>query len=102
MMKVSRRGFITQASMVGAVAAVGTFAAVPTAQAAIRPERSNAHPEPATASHSADTTTGDVVVHIRNASTGEVSVMTGTSEYVVTDHRLVASVLAKLPSAARH
>jgi hypothetical protein len=88
MKEVSRRGFITQASVVGA-AVVGVSSLPVAARAADSagspPSDLNIHgPVPE-----------DVVVHIRDAKTSEVAIIAGEEEFVYNDAKLVSSVLSK-------
>lgn len=82
---VSRRGFLTRAS-VGA-AAVGVISAVPHLG-------TGAHETEAEASHAApETLAAPMVAHVRDFGSGEVSVMSGTTERIVRDPKLVARLL---------
>lgn len=94
MKEVTRRGFITRASVVGAVAVTGLAglpgrasaapAAAGAAAAGSSPDRRPSGPVPQ-----------DVVVHIRDANSSEVALIAGTEEYVYHDPKLVSSVLSK-------
>jgi hypothetical protein len=98
MKEVSRRGFITRASVVGvgAAAAVTGIASLPTAADAA---------ESKTAPDSDRKIDGpapqDVVVHIRDAKTSEVALIAGTEEYIFHDKQLVSSVLRKFNKSAK-
>ncbi len=92
MKEVTRRGFITRASVVGAVAVTGlaslpggaSAAPAATAVAGSGPDRKPSAPAP-----------HDVVIHIRDANSSEVALIAGTEEYVYHDPKLVSSVLSK-------
>ena len=91
MKEVSRRGFITQASVVGAAAAVAGFATLPSAAEASQKSSRT----PVTPTHAfKGPVPEDVVLHIRDAHKGEVAVIAGYDEVVFTDHRLVSSILS--------
>lgn len=95
MNEVTRRGFITKASVVGAAAAVGGIAAAPTAQAA-------ASAAPAAPDHRlSGRPPEDVVLHIRDAKTSEVALIAGDEEFVFHDRQLVSSVLHKLNKSTK-
>jgi hypothetical protein len=104
---ISRRGFLTKASVVAAAGAAATVAAtsgIATAQSllasapAITPALA-----PAAANDDTDVSAvgSDVVAHVRNASRGEVSVMVGEREIVYTDRALVARLLKGARQAGR-
>jgi hypothetical protein len=89
MTEVTRRGFLTRASVVGigAAAVASGLGSVPGAADAAESHRpSDGHidgPAP----------DQDVFVHIRDTKTGEVAIIAGTSEHVFHDRKFVASVL---------
>lgn len=100
MKEVSRRGFITKASVVGAAAAVAGFASLPaTADASQKSSPSKAPGAPTTTIKGA--VPDDVVLHIRDARKGEVAVIAGYDEVVFTDHRLVSSILKHAASGPK-
>ena len=90
MAEISRRGFL--ASGAGAAAAGVAVAALP----ALGGEAAAATlvPSGAGASVADVEAIGAWVVHIRDASDGEVSVFTGESEHVFHDPALVARIIA--------
>jgi hypothetical protein len=77
--EVSRRGFIVQASVVGAAAAAGGLAALPTLSSE---RRVGSGPAPES-----------LVLHVRNIETAEVALLAGTEEIVYRDKQLVSSLL---------
>jgi hypothetical protein len=89
MKEVTRRAFITRASVVGVgAAAVATgLASVPGAADAAEGRRSSDDRIDGPAPQQ------DVFVHIRDAKTGEIAIIAGESEHVFHDRKLVASVL---------
>lgn len=85
MANVTRRGFIVKTST--GVATIGALLAAPgLGQAA----EMWAAPEMAA---SDGKFSGPIVAHVRNASTGEVAVMSGTREFVFHDRKLVARLI---------
>lgn len=96
MQEVSRRGFIVQASAVGAAAAVATV--VPLSK---QPATATAAAEPVSAAKINGPVPDDMVVHIRDPKTGEVALIAGHEEVVYTDARLVSSVLSKFSSRTK-
>jgi hypothetical protein len=96
---MTRRGFLTKAS----VAAAGGVAATMAAASGIAAVEGLLASAPAVApavapvlpANDDDVTPlgTDVVAHVRNASTGEVSVMAGEREVVIHDRALVAKLL---------
>lgn len=95
MKEVSRRGFITKASVVGAAAAVGGLASTSAAEA--KPGISPAAPDHRLSGSAPQ----DVVLHIRDAKTSEVALIAGSEEYVFHDRQLVSSVLHKLNKSTK-
>ncbi len=94
MKEVTRRGFITQASAVGAAAAVAGI--VPTGADAVQSTSS-----PASDLKIHGPVPEDVVVHIRDAKTSEVALIAGHEEFVYHDARLVSSVLSKFNKSTK-
>jgi len=93
MAEVTRRVFLGTGA--GAAAAGVAFAAVPGLATAAGAETVRTAPGvSATGSTPAAVGDGEYVVHVRNASTGEVSVLNGENEIVFTDPQLVARVVA--------
>jgi hypothetical protein len=90
MAKLTRRGFIKQAS-VGA-AAVGALSAVPV----LGTSRAFAHPSPASPDVQAVEHQGPIIAHIRDAKSGEVSIYVGTREVVIHDLELVSRLVKAL------
>ena len=89
MKHISRRGFITQASVVGAAAAIG----VPALSSGANAADSSSSPPSDLKIHGP--VPDDVVVHIRDARTSEVALIAGEDEFVYHDAKLVSSVLSK-------
>ena len=96
MKEVTRRGFITQASVVGAAAAVAGIASMPTGADAVRSTSS-----PASDLKIHGPVPEDVVVHIRDAKTSEVALIAGHEEFVYHDAKLVSSVLSKFNKSTK-
>ena len=94
MAEVTRRVFLGTGA--GAAAAGVAFAAVPGLATAAGAETIAAGrgPTAAPAATPTDVGDGEYVVHVRNARTGEVSVLNGENEVVFTDPQLVARVVA--------
>lgn len=92
MKEVSRRGFITQASVVGAAAAVGVTGLASSASATDTSATAAHPPSDLRINGSAPE---DVVVHIRDARTSEVAIIAGEDEFIYHDAKLVSSVLSK-------
>jgi hypothetical protein len=89
MTDVSRRAFLTRVSVVGvgaAAVATGLGSVTGAADAAEARRSSDGQIEGPVPQH-------DVFLHIRDAKTGEVAIIAGTSEHVFRDRKLVASVL---------
>lgn len=101
MKEVTRRGFITQASVVGAAAAVVGISSMPSSASAA--QTTNSSPTHATASDLAirGSAPEDVVIHIRDAKTSEVALIAGHEEYVYHDAKLVSSVLSKFNKSTK-
>jgi hypothetical protein len=96
MKEISRRGFITQASVVGAAAAVVGISSLPTGAGAA--EGASSPPSDLKIQGSAPE---DVVVHIRDAKTSEVALIAGEEEFVYHDAKLVSSVLSKFNKSTK-
>ena len=92
MKEVTRRGFITQASVVGAAAAVVGISSMPLPAPRRAESRSSS---PASDLRINGPVPEDVVVHIRDAKTSEVALIAGEDEFVYHDAKLVSSVLSK-------
>jgi hypothetical protein len=99
---MSRRGFLTKSSMAAAtgaaVAAAASTGLLSVQNVLAAPAQTAATAAPTEADMAA--VGSDVVAHVRNASTGEISVMVGEHEVVTTDRALVARLL-KSARAAR-
>jgi hypothetical protein len=94
----SRRSMLRGAGAAGAVglaAAVGVGAASGIAAAATRPAADNR--AAAGAEHSDGAAGAPVVVYLRDATSGELDIFSGTSHTVIRDHALAA----RLTSAVR-
>lgn len=102
MKEVTRRGFITQASVVGAAAAVVGMSSMPSSASAAQSTSgaSSAH-EPASDVAIRGSAPEDVVIHIRDAKTSEVALIAGHEEYVYHDAKLVSSVLSKFNKSTK-
>jgi hypothetical protein len=96
MKEVTRRGFITQASVVGAAAAVVGVSSLPMGASAA--ESTSSPPSDLKINGSAPE---DVVVHIRDAKASEVAIIAGEEEFVYHDARLVSSVLSKFNKSTK-
>ncbi len=95
MKEVTRRGFITKASVVGAAAAVGGLASTSAAEA-------TQAKTPAVPDHRlSGSAPEDVVLHIRDQKTSEVALIAGDKEFVFHDRQLVSSVLNKLNKSSK-
>jgi hypothetical protein len=95
MTDVTRRAFLTRASVVGVgAAAVATGLAMPgSADAAEARSATDGHIDGRPPRQ-------DVFLHIRDAKTAEVSIIVGDEEHVFHDQRLVDSVLRKFNYSA--
>ncbi|MGC9156049.1 MAG: hypothetical protein ACP5HZ_10405 [Ferrimicrobium sp.] len=91
MTEVSRRSFLIRSS--ATLAAAGAVAVVPSGAARLVDSRKQAYsqltPEESSALQS-------LVVHVANPATGELSVMFGTQEVRIKDHRLVAQLASTI------
>jgi hypothetical protein len=90
MAEVTRRSLLIQASAAGAVAA--GVAAVPVLREA-NGGSGRGTPAAVLPDH--------VVVHVRDAATGEVAVLAGTAEVVTHDLELVARIAGLVPRTAK-
>lgn len=95
MKDLTRRGFITKASVVGAAAAVG----VPALSSGANAAGSTSSPPSDLKIHGP--APEDVVVHIRDARTSEVALIAGEDEFVYHDAKLVSSVLSKFNKSTK-
>jgi hypothetical protein len=77
MTEVSRRGFMVQATMLGAAAAAGATASSMLTSDLRRP----------------DVLPDSLVLHVRDLETAEVAILAGTEEIVYRDAALVGSLL---------
>jgi hypothetical protein len=98
MKEVTRRGFITQASVVGAAAAVVGISSMPSGASAAESTSSSS---PASDLRINGSVPEDVVVHIRDAKTSEVALIAGEDEFVYHDAKLVSSVLSKFSKSTK-
>ena len=90
MAKLTRRDFIGQTT--ASVATIGVLAAVPTLAAA--PEMTDVVASDAAAAELSATTFSEAVVaHVSNLASGEITIMSGTSEIIVRDADLVMRLL---------
>ena len=91
---MSRRGFLTKTS-VAAAAGVAATVAASSGLVSVQGLLAATPATPAAPADDSDVTAvgHDVVAHVHNASTGEVSVMVGEHEVVYTDRALVARLL---------
>jgi hypothetical protein len=98
MTDVTRRGFLTRASVVsaGAAVAVTGLASLPSGAEAAEDTK---HPEADLALNGP--APHDVVVHIVDAKTSEVALIAGTEELVFHDPRLVRSVLRRFKQSTK-
>lgn len=95
---MSRRGFLAKgavataagvAATVAATSGIATVESLFASSPAITPAVAPGAPE----NHDVTPLGTDVVAHVRNASTGEVSIMSGEHEVVYNDRALVARLL---------
>ena len=98
---VSRRGFLTRGS-VGASLAIAGLAAVQRPVAAPSPKAEPVRPDPLAGLNQAAVAffDGPVIVHVRDLSQAEVSVLVGTREVVYRDPALVSRLLEGAHQAA--
>jgi hypothetical protein len=98
MTEVTRRGFLTRASVVsvGAAAAVTGLASLPTGADAAEDTQ---HPDANLALNGQPPK--DVVVHIVDVKTSEFALIAGTEELVYHDPRLVRSVLRRFKQSTK-
>jgi hypothetical protein len=101
---LTRRGFLVKTSMATAAGVAATVAAssgIVSAHSLLAGAPA-AHVAPAAAVEESVAAIGaDIVAHVRNASKGEVSVMVGEHEVVLTDRALVARLLKGARQAGR-
>jgi hypothetical protein len=111
---VTRRGFLTQASVTTGVGIAGGLGlhrlllgdgSVPAAAAAASPAAAPVVPVPNTPSTppamDSVTLAGPMLIHIRDLATAEVAMMVGTQELVYRDPELVSRLLQTAASAGR-
>ncbi len=90
MPELSRRGFLGSAGMAAAGVALVAVPGV----AAVAPEVAGVFDD-ATAPAAADlSAVGPLVVHVRDAAAGEISVLSGESEVVIHDPGFVARIVS--------
>ena len=90
MAKLTRRGFIGQTS--ATVATIGVLAAVPTLAAA--PEMTDVVASDTAAAELSTTTFSEpLVAHVSDLASGEVTIMSGTREFILRDTDLVLRLL---------
>ena len=91
MAKLTRRGFIGQTT--ASVATIGVLVAVPTLAAA--PEMTDVvtSDSAAAAELSATTFSESLVAHVSDLASGEVTIMSGTKEFILRDTDLVMRLL---------
>lgn len=89
MAKLTRRALLKRTSIgVAGVATLGTLTAMPPLAVPAAASSEHALAQQSTATHS-----GPMVVHVRNFSTGEISIMSGEKEVVLRDPALVTRLL---------
>jgi hypothetical protein len=91
MSDVSRRLFL--ANSAGLAAAGAAVAALPS-MASVLPGTAATAADEAPASLEEITAAGPLVVHVADAASGEISVMTGESEVVIRDRTIVSRIVA--------
>ena len=90
MAKLARRGFLERTT--ASVATIGVMASLPTALAAIT-EAPQVTETAGTDLSSLSLAEGPVIAHISNLATGEISLLSGTQEFVFRDPDLVMRLL---------
>ena len=90
MAKLARRGFLKRTT--ASVATLGVMASVPTALTAIT-EAPQVTETAETDLSSLSLAEGPVIAHISNLATGEISLLSGTQEFVFRDPDLVMRLL---------
>jgi len=97
MAEVSRRIFLMRSSIVAAAAGAATaipgLAGVIGSAGADAPALDGSAAELDGAALDASGSAGPLVVHVRDVSTGEIGILTGTREVVVRDPALVARLI---------
>ncbi len=91
MAKLTRRGFIGQTT--ASVATIGVLAAVPTLAAAPEMTDVAASDSTAAAELSATTYSESLIAHVSDLASGEVTIMSGTKEFILRDTDLVLRLL---------
>jgi hypothetical protein len=91
MAKLARRGFLKRTT--ASVATIGVMASVPTALTAITAEAPQITETAGTDLSSLSLAEGPVIAHISNLATGEISLLSGTQEFVFRDPDLVMRLL---------
>jgi hypothetical protein len=89
--RVSRRALLQGAAAAGAAGLAVTAIGAP-ALAAARPR-----PEPEPGSSVLGTAAGPIVVHVRNAASGDIEVFAGTSQARLRDKDLAARIARAVP-----
>src|SRR4029077_3656749 len=93
---MTRRGFLTKASVAAATGVAATVAAtsgLATVEGMLASTPAIAPAVPKAGDDDVSALGTDVVAHVRDASTGEVSIMAGENEVVYHDRALVARLL---------
>jgi hypothetical protein len=91
MTEVSRRSFLIRSS--ATLAAAGAVAVIPAGAVRLADSKKQAYPELTPEESSA---LQSLVVHVANPATGELSVMFGTEEVRIKDHRLIAQLASAI------
>jgi hypothetical protein len=115
MADVTRRGFLTQASVATGIGMAGglgldrlivptslrTDASPSSAPDAPAPQPVAPGPQPVAPSLNGVTLAGPMLVHIRDVASGEISMMVGTRELVYRDTELVSHLVQTAVSAGK-
>ena len=96
MTEVTRRRFLTRSTLGLTAAAVGVGGALVAVPRLLPP----AAPAPLPVPNGAELA-GPLVLHVRSAATGEVSLMVGTTEKVYRDRELVGTLLRAAAGTGR-
>ena len=96
MTEVTRRRFLTRSTLGLSVVAAGVGGALVAVPRLLPP----AAPAPLPVPNGAELA-GPLVLHVRNAATGEVSLMVGTTETVYRDRELVGTLLRAAAGTGR-
>ena len=88
MTKLTRRSFLKQTSV--SAATLGLLPAIPALAAIPQPEAAAAE---MSATSAGPTSIGPMIVHVSDASRGEVTLLVGAREIVFRDRRLVARLI---------